>query len=117
MYYELRHFPAQTSGAYDQPLAMKGKLLTVGTWFVVVAVGPCLADELYEVVVALAILGKHNQMEAIVALVLSVGHFFTGDIHLASEDRFELLLIGFPGVLFVDIVIKLLDAEHVAVVG
>ncbi len=56
-------------------------------------------------------------MVTVVALVFLVGHLLTRHIHLATDDRFEFLFIGFAGILFLNIIEKFLYAEHVAMVG
>ena len=88
----------------------------IGTRLIVVAVYPGTADELDQILIAMIVLGKDDEVIAgsvsrrLVPVLLTV----VGDIHLTAEDRFERLL-PFSLALLVDgcaIVGELLDTIH-----
>ena len=67
--------------------------------------------------VALLVLGENDEVVAVVALAEVFGEVLHGHIHLAAEYRFELFPVRLLGVHLIHVIEKLLDTEHVAVVG
>ena len=63
------------------------------------------------------ILRQQNQVVAVVALVATVMAVLIGHIYLAAKNGNELIVLGAILVEFRHIVVKLLDAVHVAMVG
>ena len=78
-----------------------------------------MGHNLDKVLVTLQVFGQQNQVPALVILVELVEAGVVGDIDLAAEDGLEQLLAFFAafGVNLCYIVVKFLDAEHVAMVG
>ena len=117
----LGYLASDAGRADDESLVVTLEIGAVGTRTHVVAVYPCARDELDEVLVALVVLGQHNEVVAalVFAAVLLLLGAMLGHIHLAAEDGLEGFLARLLA-LFVDadtVVVELLDAEHVAVVG
>lgn len=116
-----RHLAGDAGGADDQILVIFLKVVTVGARPGVETVYPGVADELDEVLVSMIVLGKDDE---VVALIVTFAPVLTllvviGDVHLATEDRLERLLALLLALL-VDactIIGKFLDAVHHAVVG
>ena len=81
------------------------------------ALSPAVGDNFNEVLVALQILGQQDQVATDIALVDVLMAVLVGDIDLTAEDGLELLIIAPFLVQLGHIVVKFLDAEHVAVVG
>ena len=116
-----RHLSCDTSRANNEVFVVFLQVGTVGTRAHIVTVYPRITHQLDEVLVAIVVLGKYDEViTAHVALVLLT--FFLASashIHLASDDGFERLQpLLLP--VFVDlgaIVYQFLDAEHHAVVG
>ena len=117
----LGHLACYTSRADDKPLMVALQVGTVGTRTLVETVGPCVRHQLDEVLIALVVLRQDNEVIAALVLltVLLLLRAIACYIHFAAEDGLERLLVclGALGVHFVHNVVKLLDAEHVAVVG
>ena len=115
------HLACDTGRANDEVLVVFLQVGAVGARTVVVAVDPSARDELDEILVAVVVLGQHDEVIAgVVAILLHLVFLaVTGDIHLAAENGLEgLLPVFLPA--FVDlgtIIRKFLDAEHHAVVG
>ena len=94
---------------------------TVSTRTAIETIHPRVGHQLYQVLVALVVLGKHD--EVVTAAVTVFTHLVllavARHIHLASEDgleRFKPFLCPFP-VNAITAVEEFLYAEHVAVVG
>ena len=116
-----RHLACDTCRAYNKVLVIFLKVLAVGTWSHVVAVDPGAGYELDEILVAVVVLRKHNEVVAahVAFLLNAVALAAVGNIHLAAEDGLEgflALSLQLP-VDFVAVVVQLLHTEHVAVVG
>ena len=114
---KLRYFAAEACRADYQTLVMACQVFAVGTRLVVEAFGPGSAHQFHQVVVALIVLGEHDEVITVVALVFLVEHTFACHIHLTPQDGFEFLFVAFAGVFLLDIVEKFLDTEHVTMVG
>ena len=117
----LGHFAGNAGRTDHQSLVVSLQVFAVGTWTHVVAVHPCVRHELDEVLVALVVLGQHDEVVAALVFLAPSQRLrtVTRDIHLAAEDgdeRFQPLFL--PLLVDVDaVVVELLDPEHVAVVG
>ena len=114
---ELRYLATQAGRAANQPLVVLLQLAVVGTGVVIHALGPGVGHNLDEVFVPLQVLGQQDQVVAIVALVDAVVTRLVGNINLAAKDGRELLALRALLVQLAHIVVKLLDAKHVAMVG
>ncbi len=114
---KLRHFPSKTCRTHNQSLPVQCKFCPVSSRFVVITFSPCLADKFHQIMVSGAVLGKHDQVIAVIRLVFFIGQFFARHIHLAADDWLEFLFVWFTGILFLDIIEKFLDSEHVAMIG
>ena len=115
------HLAGDAGRAHDEALVVALQLVVVGTRTHVESVYPCVRHELDEVLVALVVLGKHDEVpSALVVMVLAaVGHLAPGHIHLTAEDGLELgqaFLLPLA-VHLVAIIEQLLHTEHVAMVG
>ena len=74
-------------------------------------------DYVGEVLIALVILGKENQVVICpVLIVLKLGIIVPGNIHLAANDRLYLVLLGLLVPMFVRKLEELLYSVHVAMV-
>ena len=97
------------------------KIGAVGTRTHVIAVYPRARNQLNKVLVSVVVFGKHYEVvSAHVALLFLLVVLCTArHIHLAAEYGLErLLALGLQlAVDFLAVVVKLLYAEHVAVVG
>ena len=67
--------------------------------------------------IALQILGKQQQVVASVILCLLIEKPALGNVHLATDDGLELLLVALAFVYLAHIVVELLYSHHVAMVG
>ena len=83
--------------------------LFVDPRMVVEAVDEGVRYDLGQIVVAREVFGQKNQVVAPVVFVALVETASFGNIDLASENRLDSLFFGS--------VVKLLDSEHVAVIG
>ena len=116
-----RHLTSDTGRADNQVLMVSLQIGTVRTGTVIETVDPGVADEFDEVLIAVGILGQHDEVIAakVFLLVPQVLIATTGHIHLTTEDGLERLQ-AFLLALFVHIVadvMKFFNAEHVTVVG
>ena len=116
-----RHFASDTGRADNQILVVFLKFHTVCTWAVIESVDPGIADEFDEVLIAVGILGQHDEVIAAKVFLCLFQAFVstTGHIHLATEDRFE-RFEAFLLTFFVHPdadVVKFFDTEHIAVIG
>ena len=115
------HFASNTGRAHDESFVEAFQVGTVGAWTHVETVDPRTRDELNQVLVALIVLRQHDEVVAALVFlaVLLLLRSVLGNIHFATENRLE----GFQAfalALFVDadaIIMKLLDAKHVAMIG
>ncbi len=116
-----RHLSGYTGRAYDEVFVITLQVFAVRSRTHVEAIDPRTRDEFDQILVAIVILGQHDEVpSALVALVgltkflLAVGH-----IHLTAENGFERLqpFLLAAAVYLIAIVEQLLHAEHVAVVG
>ena len=114
---QLGNFTAQARRAADDAFMVFLQLAVVGSGMGIKALGPAVGDNFNEVLVALQILGQQNQVATDIALVDVLMAVLVGDIDLTAEDGLELLIIAAFLVQLGHIVVKFLDAEHVAVVS
>ena len=97
------------------------QVFAVGTRAHIVAVHPRVGYQFDQVLVALVVLGQHDEVVAALVLLAAAKRLraVARHIHLAAEDGLEglqsFLLAAFVHV--VHNVVELLDAEHVSVVG
>ena len=87
----LRNFTAQTGRADNESFVEQLQVFVVGAWTHVEAVDPRAGDELDEVVVALFVLGQHDQVPARLVDAFELEAFVaaSGHIHFAAENRLE----------------------------
>ena len=115
------HLAGNTSRTHNQVLMITLKVGTVGTRTHVVAVHPRPRHELNEVFIAMIVFGQHNEVVAALILtpVFLLFRAMFGHIHLATEDGLErLFTLLFEFFIHrVTVIEKLLNAEHVAMVG
>ncbi len=110
----LAHFTLETGGEDDESLAVLAEQFLVDARLVVEALGVAGGDELDEVLVALVVRGQDDQMvvrPGVGLLVFDSGLVMARavrDVHLAADDRLDLLLLHG--------VVELNGSEHVAVV-
>ncbi len=71
---QARNFAAEACRAYNQPLAVFGKVCLVDARTEIEAFGPCLGNQLYEVAVAGGVLGKYHQVPACIFFVGTLAH-------------------------------------------
>ena len=117
----VRHLTSNTGRAHDESFVKALQVGTVGAWTHIEAVDPRTRDELDQVLIALIVLRQHDEVIAALVFlaVLLLLRSVLGNIHLATENGLE----GFQAfalALFVDadaIIMKLLDAKHVAMIG
>ena len=114
---ELWHFTAQACRTADNTFVIFLKLTMIGTRMGVEPLGPSVRHDLDEVLVTLQVLGQQNQVISDVALVKVLVTVLLGDIYLTAEDGLEFLVITTFLVQLGDIIVKFLDAIHVAVIG
>ena len=114
---QLGNLTAQARRAADDAFMVFLQLAVVGSGMGIKALGPAVGDNFNEVLVALQILGQQDQVATDIALVDVLMAVLVGDIDLTAEDGLELLIIAAFLVQLGHIVVKFLDAEHVAVVG
>ena len=119
--YLLGHLAGNAGRAHDESLVIALQVFAVGTRTHVVAVHPRAAYQLDQVLVARVVLGQHDEVVAALVFLAAAQRLraVARHVHLAAEDGLEglqtLLLASF--VHAHHDVVKLLDAEHVAVVG
>ena len=93
------------------------QLRVVGSRTAVETVGPGMAHELDEIVVALLILGKENEVPSTgVKLPLFLIHRPACTVHLTSKNRLE-IEVWILLVHFLHIIEELFDTKHVSMVG
>lgn len=112
------HFAANTCGGHDKAFVVFGQLGFVGSGMTIITVGVCATDEFYKVMIACFVLCKDNQVASAVILVRMFGHQLVCHIHFTAENGLE---FGFSFLFkafvdLIDIVKKLLDCKHIAVV-
>lgn len=114
-----RYFSCKAGRGGDDAFVMSAQGFVVSTRSMVVAIDPCFADYLDEVVIAYLVFGEENEVPSafVYAVVLFEVEASACTIHLTSEDGLELLFFWFSIIDLVAIVEKLLDAKHVAVVS
>ncbi len=71
---QARNFAAEACRAYNQSLAVFGKVCLVDARTEIEAFGPCLGNQLYEVAVAGGVLGKYHQVPACIFFVGTLAH-------------------------------------------
>ena len=119
--YLRRHLTSDTGRTDNQVLVVFLQFLAVCSRTVVETVDPGIADELDQVLIAVGILGQHDE---VIAAKVFLGLFqalvtTTGHIHLTTEDGLE----GFETVflaLLVQVetsVMKFFNTEHITVIG
>ncbi len=143
---QLRNLAAQAGRGYNQTFVMFLDFVLVRTRVHIEAFGPCLRYQLYEIVVAGGVLGQNYEVTAYVALVHMCVKVFLRHVHLATEYGLKRMLLGILhcgfgfshgffiaafacrlerslglvkhlAILLIDIIKKLLNAVHIAVVG
>ena len=108
----LRHLSAQTGRAADYTLVVLLYKLVVNARLIVEALDVSLGRELDEVVVAIHVLGQHDQMVGTLVLAaLAVKAAVPRHIHLATHDRLQRSLFLSHRIQ------ELLYTEHIAVIG
>ena len=116
-----RHLTSDTCRTDNQVLMVFLQFLAVCSRTIIETVDPGIADELDQVLIAVGILGQHDE---VIAAKVFLGLFqafvtATGHIHLTTEDRLE----GFETVFLAFLVqvetsvMKFFNTEHVAVIG
>ena len=93
------------------------QLAVVSTRMPVEALSPCVGHYLNQVLITLQVLGQQYQVIAFIIFVKLVIARVIGDIDFTAENGLELLVITTLLVEFCDIIVKLLDAKHIAVVS
>ena len=93
----VRYLTGNTGRTDDQSFLMRLQLHPVGTGLSIETVGPGFRHQFDQVVIALLVLGQHNQViTAVIALVLFHLKQTSGrHIHFATENRFEQFLLRF----------------------
>ena len=108
----LRHLSAQTGRATDYTLVVLLYKLVVNARLVVETLNISLRRELDEVVVAVHVLGQHDQVVgALILAALAVKTAVPRHVHLATHDRLQWSLFLSHRIQ------ELLYAEHIAVIG
>ena len=117
----LGHLAGNTCRTDDESFVVFLQVLAVRTWTHVEAVYPRTTHQLDEVLVALIVLGQHNQVITALMLLVVFQQLRTiaRHVHLTTKDGLEGLQTVFLAAFVdaADIVVKLLDAEHVAMIG
>ena len=116
-----RDLAGNTRRTDNQALVVALQLSMIGTRTHIVAVHPGVGDQLYQVLIALVVLSQHNEVVAtlVLATVFLLLRPILGHIHLTAKDRLERFK-SFLLSLFIHadtVVVKLLDAEHITMVG
>ena len=112
-----RHLAADTCRTADEAFVEALDVGMVGARTRIESVDPCTAHYLDEVVVALLVFGKQDEVpSAAVDFLLATLFATTCTIDLAAEYGLE-VEVGVLAFQFLHVVEELFDAEHVAVVG
>ena len=105
----LRKLPAETGRAADNPVMVQPQQLFIHTRTVIESLDKGVRNDTRQVMIPFQVLGQQDQVVAAVVLAAFVETAAARNVHLASEDRFDPLFFGR--------IVKLLHAEHVAVIG
>ena len=90
---QLWHLTAQTCRTADDALMVLLQLALVGARMAIETLGPTVRHDFDKVFVALEVLGEQDEVTADVTLVNMLVHVGHRDIDLATEDRFEFVLL------------------------
>ena len=115
-----RHLASQASRADYQVFMIFLQVKAISTGPVIETVHPRVRHQLNQIPIAVLVLGKYNQVvSASVIFVLHLLMPMTRHIHLAPENGLERLQSLFLSlsVHIMAIVMKLLDTEHITMVG